>query len=114
MLSPQNASGNTPLHWACLNGHLETVKTLVDAGADVTVTNNAGHDAVYEAEVNNKPEVSEWLLTAVKELEQTTISIRDEEEGSGNTSRGGKHLEESMQGASIEAEEEVNTKTSAA
>ncbi|KAJ5089128.1 hypothetical protein N7532_007812 [Penicillium argentinense] len=45
-----NHSGNTPLHWAALNTHIECVKALVEAGADVTVKNDAGHDAVFLAE----------------------------------------------------------------
>lgn len=63
MLNVQNASGNTPLHWASLNGHLEAVKMLMAAGADPSVTNQSGHDAVYEAEINSKNAVVEWLLT---------------------------------------------------
>src|SRR2546421_728241 len=50
LVNHQNASGNTPLHWAALNGHLPCVKALVAAGADASITNEAGHDAVYEAE----------------------------------------------------------------
>jgi NAD/NADP transhydrogenase alpha subunit len=46
----RNHSGNTPLHWAALNTHLECVKALVESGADVTVKNHAGHDAVFLAE----------------------------------------------------------------
>ncbi|KAL8858545.1 MAG: hypothetical protein Q9178_004839 [Gyalolechia marmorata] len=57
-----NTSGNTPLHWAALNGHLDAVKILIAAGADPAIRNNAGHDAVYEAERNGKQEVVEWLL----------------------------------------------------
>jgi len=68
-LSLGNTSGNTPLHWASLNGHLEAVKLLVQAGADPGVTNRAGHDAVYEAEVNGKEQVVEWLLTEGKGLD---------------------------------------------
>lgn len=30
VLLAQNASGNTPLHWAGLNGHLDIVKALID------------------------------------------------------------------------------------
>jgi hypothetical protein len=38
------------------------VKVLIDNGADPTVTNRAGHDPVYEAEVNDRREVVEWVL----------------------------------------------------
>ena len=68
-LNLQNASGNTPLHWAALNGHLPAVKLLIEAGADPSVMNRAGKDAVYEAEVNEKDEVAAWLLTEGKGLE---------------------------------------------
>lgn len=58
----QNDSGNTALHWAALNGKLDCVKVLMEAGADPTIKNRAGHDAVYEAELNDKTEVVEWVL----------------------------------------------------
>ena len=76
-LNLQNASGNTPLHWAALNGHLPAVKLLVEAGADPTIINKAGKDAVYEAEANEKNEVASWLLTEGQGLES---AVR----GSGN------------------------------
>ncbi|EPS39858.1 hypothetical protein H072_6262 [Dactylellina haptotyla CBS 200.50] len=69
LLNFPNNSGNTPLHWACLNGHLETVKVLVKAGADPGVLNGAGHDCVYEAEVNDKSKVVEWVLEYAETLE---------------------------------------------
>ncbi|KAJ5775514.1 uncharacterized protein N7511_000525 [Penicillium nucicola] len=50
LINHRNYSGNTPLHWAALNTHLECVKALVGAGADLTVKNDAGHDAVFLAE----------------------------------------------------------------
>ncbi|GKZ32186.1 hypothetical protein AbraIFM66950_001379 [Aspergillus brasiliensis] len=50
ILNHRNYSGNTPLHWAALNTHLECVKALVEAGADVDVKNDAGLDAVFLAE----------------------------------------------------------------
>ncbi|KAJ5317703.1 hypothetical protein PENANT_c004G03994 [Penicillium antarcticum] len=50
LVNHRNYSGNTPLHWAALNTHLECVKALVGAGADLTVKNDAGHDAVFLAE----------------------------------------------------------------
>lgn len=46
------------------------MKLLIQSGADVTIINRAGHDAVFEAEINDKKEVVEWLLGAVDELEK--------------------------------------------
>jgi ankyrin repeat protein len=69
LINAVNEAGNTPLHWAALNGHLENVKLLIESGADVTIINRAGHDAVFEAEINDKKEVVDWLLGAVEELE---------------------------------------------
>ncbi|KAI9374472.1 hypothetical protein BJX61DRAFT_294125 [Aspergillus egyptiacus] len=50
VLNHRNHSGNTALHWAALNTHLECVKALVEAGADVSIKNEAGLDAVFLAE----------------------------------------------------------------
>ncbi|KAH7413754.1 ankyrin repeat-containing domain protein [Phaeosphaeria sp. MPI-PUGE-AT-0046c] len=69
VINAVNDAGNTPLHWAALNGQLESVKLLIQSGADVTIINRAGHDAVFEAEINDKKEVVDWLLGAVEELE---------------------------------------------
>ncbi|RDL38721.1 Ankyrin [Venustampulla echinocandica] len=63
IINGQNTAGNTALHWAALNGHLESVKVLLEQGSDPTITNQRGHDAVYEAELNDKKEVVEWVLT---------------------------------------------------
>lgn len=50
VINHRNHSGNTALHWAALNTHLECVKALVGAGADISVKNDAGLDAVFLAE----------------------------------------------------------------
>ncbi|KAL8796433.1 MAG: hypothetical protein Q9182_007379 [Xanthomendoza sp. 2 TL-2023] len=79
-LNLPNSSGNTPLHWAALNGHLDAVKILIGAGADPTIRNNAGHDAVYEAERSGKTEVVEWLLTEGQGLESGIAGSRATED----------------------------------
>ncbi|KAL4917976.1 ankyrin repeat-containing domain protein [Aspergillus aurantiobrunneus] len=50
VVNHRNHSGNTPLHWAALNTHLQCVKLLVEAGADVSIKNEAGLDAIFLAE----------------------------------------------------------------
>ncbi|KAF2626585.1 ankyrin [Macroventuria anomochaeta] len=82
LLNLTNASGNTPLHWASLNGHLEAVKLLIEAGGDITIFNKAGHDAVFEAEVNEKKEVVDWLLGHVEALEKSVGGGASSGEGS--------------------------------
>ncbi|KAK6356819.1 hypothetical protein TWF718_001160 [Orbilia javanica] len=81
LLNFPNESGNTPLHWACLNGHIQAVKALVEAGADPGVLNAAGHDCVYEAEVNDKSNVVEWVLNFAEGLENGVGVVGGEEDG---------------------------------
>ncbi|KAL8681379.1 MAG: hypothetical protein Q9186_002522 [Xanthomendoza sp. 1 TL-2023] len=89
-LNLPNSSGNTPLHWAALNGRLDAVKILIGAGADPAIRNNAGHDAVYEAERSEKEQVVEWLLREGQDLESGIAegSATDEEvKGQGEITR---------------------------
>jgi len=80
LINAVNDAGNTALHWAALNGHLECVKYLVELGTDVTIINKAGHDAVFEAEINDKGDVVDWLLGAVEELERGIGKPGEDEE----------------------------------
>ncbi|KAL9106690.1 MAG: hypothetical protein Q9227_008342 [Pyrenula ochraceoflavens] len=90
LVNHQNASGNTPLHWAAINGHLECVKLLIAAGADPSITNGAGHDAVFEAEMGGKDgnnEVAEWILKECAGLEKGAGGQTVESEESPPTSK---------------------------
>ncbi|AOA60518.1 Ankyrin repeat-containing protein [Komagataella phaffii CBS 7435] len=63
VINKQNESGSTALHWSALNGHLEVVKLLCEKyDADPFIKNSAGHDAIYEAEMNNKEDVETYFL----------------------------------------------------
>jgi uncharacterized protein len=69
IINAQNKAGNTPLHWAALNGHVENLLLLLRYGADPSILNAAGHDALFEAELNEKTKSVEVLLAEGKELE---------------------------------------------
>jgi len=62
ILAHANQEGNTPLHWAALNGHLEAVKALVSQGADTGVRNKAGRTVGFEAQRAGRGEVVGWLI----------------------------------------------------
>jgi Ankyrin repeats (3 copies) len=70
VINSQNKSGNTPLHWAALNGHLQIITLLLNQGADPSILNAAGHDVLFEAELNEKQEAVEVLLAEGKGLDQ--------------------------------------------
>lgn len=59
---PKNDAGNTPLHWAALNGRLDFVKALLDLNCDAEVKNNAGRTAAQEAEAAEKWDVYGLLI----------------------------------------------------
>ena len=65
------------------------MKLLVDAGADTTIVNKAGRDAVFEAEAGEKDEVVAWLLAEGKGADG-----QDGEGGSGESDAGKGRLEE--------------------
>lgn len=69
-LNRPNTLGNTALHYASLNGHLDSIKALIAHGADASILNKAGYDCVFEAERNGKTEVAEWLLREAIGLEK--------------------------------------------
>lgn len=58
------------------------MKLLIEAGGDITIFNKAGHDAVFEAEVNDKKEVVDWLLGHVEALEKSVGGGTSNGEGS--------------------------------
>lgn len=59
----------------------------MQSGADVTIFNSAGHDAVFEAEINDKGAVVDWLLGAVEELEKG-IGSTDEDSSTHSIQQG--------------------------
>ena len=48
-LNVKTSGGNTPLHFAVINGNNKIIKILLDAGADPKIKNDAGQTAYFEA-----------------------------------------------------------------
>lgn len=76
------------------------MKLLIESGADPTIANAAGHDAIYEAELNDKKEVVEWVLKEGEGLEEG-IGREGEVDEDGEDG-----VEEGQGGESVEKEEE--------
>ncbi|KAK3080901.1 hypothetical protein LTS18_012093 [Coniosporium uncinatum] len=100
LVNVQNASNNTPLHWASLNGQLACVQKLVSLGADPRILNSAGHDAVFEAVRGDKAEVADWLLEKCGELEEGVGGRKEtQDEGAREGSAEPVGIEEGLEGA---------------
>jgi hypothetical protein len=69
------------------------VKLLVGEGADMFVKNNAGRDAVWEAEQRGNEELVTWMLSFGEEQTTGVVQETDEEVGpedvQGETSKDG-------------------------
>ena len=67
IISAQNHSGSTPLHWAALNSHLDIAQKLVQhplgLGRDlIEIKNMAGRSPLGEAELAGWDEGAKWFV----------------------------------------------------
>lgn len=64
----KNVLGETPIHKACRLGKLETVKILVQHGADVNIINNKGLSSLDIAMEEKNNEIIKFLLEEKKTI----------------------------------------------
>ena len=62
LLQQGDASGQTPLHLAAIQGHVTTIDFLLEAGAKPTVQNAMGQTAVHCAIAHGNYEAMVTLL----------------------------------------------------
>jgi len=58
------ASGRSPLHVAAINGGVQSVRTLLEAGALVHLRDSLGHTALYYAARQGQDEIVSMLVSA--------------------------------------------------
>lgn len=85
-IQERNAYGGTPLIWACKSGLLDTVRRLIDAGADVNFQSPEGitplMDAAYEGHtliVQTLLEVPDIQIDAVRDTGHTALLLAVQE-----------------------------------
>jgi ankyrin repeat protein len=65
--------GNTPLHRASQNGHLDVVKYLVEKGADFQAVDKVGDTPLHDASYYGKLDVVKYLVEKALMLRLLTI-----------------------------------------
>ena len=85
-LNCADREGDTPLHGAMVNGHVECVQLLLRCGADPNLTNHSGHTPAYYASDGNMLEVSAcvYVCTCVYALKRGVVRWQVLFEGGGN------------------------------
>jgi len=68
-LDAANEYGNTGLHWAAMNGHLEVVKLLMEHGASPALANDKNYVPLDLASFNNKTDVVDFFLSQSEGME---------------------------------------------
>ncbi|KAH7883363.1 hypothetical protein F5I97DRAFT_233626 [Phlebopus sp. FC_14] len=71
LLSKQNSSGSTPLHWAALNKHFNIAQKIVQfpkgPGIDlIDIKNTAGRSPLGEAEMAEWEDGAKWFVQVMK------------------------------------------------
>ena len=63
-INERDEYGFTPLHWAAKNGHTETVRDLIAAGANVDLANNSRWTPLHWAAFYGHTDVFQALIAA--------------------------------------------------
>jgi hypothetical protein len=75
---------STPLHTACLHGHLEIVELLLSYGADVTIKNDYGDTIFYEIKTNAIKQLIQQHRKNLHENKLLTVHVFADDDNSQN------------------------------
>jgi ankyrin repeat protein len=79
LLQARDKDGSTPLHCAVWKGHVETVRFLLDAGADINDHNQNGHwgtTPLHAAAHGDQRAVAELLITRGADIHAKNLNGR--------------------------------------
>lgn len=74
-----NASGNTPLHWAALNGHETIVEALIAKGASKEIKNDFGQTPFQVAFSKNRYKCCDLLIDQTLQENKLEEELYNEE-----------------------------------
>jgi uncharacterized protein len=80
LISSRDGLGETPLHYLCVENHLEAVQALVRYGAEVNTVNDCGGTPLSEAASLGNADLVSYLLSVGAKLwvqEQTEPSLHE-------------------------------------
>ena len=83
-LDAANEFGNTGVHWAAMQGHLDVVKYLVAEGASPALANDKNYVPLDLASFNEKHDVVDYFLSQMEKME----TGNGDEEGLENAAEG--------------------------
>jgi ankyrin repeat protein len=97
LLTVQNHSGSTPLHWAALNGHLPVLQALVQfhggpGAALIDIKNAAGRSPLGEAEATGWEEGAKWLVEMMR-VDPDNVEKEEGDDGDGDESAPARDLQ---------------------
>lgn len=69
LVNARDRNGNTPLHEAAANGKVETLKLLIEAGADLNARDDTGMTPLHAAAMWDRRETIDALIDAGADME---------------------------------------------
>ena len=66
----KGADGDTPLHVACLYGHADIVRALLEANADARVTDGDGGTPLHDASAGGHLNIVKMLVERIREIRE--------------------------------------------
>jgi ankyrin repeat protein len=62
LVNIKDETGRIPLHWACLNGFIDTAEYLIKNGKDINIKDNSEQTSLHMAALNGHVEIAGLLL----------------------------------------------------